>query len=448
MARRSCSRSRLAAAALLPLLLGLAREPAPFDIPAARPPRVVSADFFGTHFHRLGHAQGDFPATSWPGAAIGSLRLWDCDTRWADIEPQPGRFEFARLDDAVAQAQAHGANVLLVLGSPPRWAAARPDEYGPYGPGSASEPRELALWDRYVRAVVHRYRGRIAQYELWNEPYFSDLPEDRGQASAFYTGSVSSLVELGRHARAAIRAEDPGAQLLTPGFVGSARRLDLFLKAGGADVVDAVAYHLYADDDAGLVRLQREVRAVMARDGLGAMPLYDTESGFAIPAADSRATTGAQVLAERRRAAALLARSMILAASLGVERFYQYAWDDGRMGMLLDDGRTTTDSLPAHAAVRRWLLGTTLLGCRGVDDRAVRCDGTRAGEHLSIFWLADGRQGRAAALSGIAGPARIDGVGPAIAPAGRVALPADGMPVAIWTSGSAQASHVHVIDAD
>ena len=331
---------RWGAAALLLGLLGQAKGTDLFDIPAIPAGRVIGPAYFGTHFHRLDRAEHGFPATAWPDGLVGALRLWDSGTRWADLEPAPDRFDFARMDDLVEQARAHGASVSLVLGSPAPWASARPREAGPYGPGSAAEPGDLDRWDRYVGEVVRRYQGRISRYELWNEPYFSDFPADRDQASAFFTGSAATMVELARRARAAIAREDPRAELLTPGFVGSTDRLDLFLKSGGARYVDGVAYHFYAEDDAEFVRLAADVRRVMARHGLAARPLVNTESGFAIRGVEGQPGGDGPARLDRHRAAALLAQTMILGAYLGIDRFYQYAWDNGRMGMLLPDGRT------------------------------------------------------------------------------------------------------------
>lgn len=443
---------RWCAAALLLLVLGQAQGTNLFDIPAALPPRVVGPDYFGTHFHRLDHAEREFPATAWPDDLVGSLRLWDSGTRWADVEPLPDRFDFARLDEHVAQALAHHASVSLVLGSPPPWASARPREAGPYGPGSAAEPRDLATWDRYLDAVMRRYKGRISQYELWNEPYFSDVDADIGRGNAFFTGSVATMVALARHARAAIAREDPQAILLTPGFVGATNRLDLFLKSGGASLVDGVAYHLYAEDDAEFVRLVTDVRAVMARNGLARRLLTNTESGFAIRGVEGQPAGDGQPRVDRRRAAALLAQTLVLGANLGVARYYQYAWDNGRMGMLLPDGRTGTDSLRAWTAVRRWLLGTTLEGCRGLAWGGVRCTGTRGGDRLFVAWRIDPDASATFALPEDWHAIAIDHVADdkpvaVEADADELALPADGMPIAIWARPGAPARHTRVIES-
>lgn len=382
---------------VLLFVLGSAAAADLYDIPASTPARVVDHSFFGTHFHRLvSDEEPTARTTSWPKGQIGSLRLWDSSTRWADLEPTRGAFNFTRLDAYVARAKSNGASVLMVLGSPPRWASARPDEPGPYGPGCAAEPANLDDWDRYVSAVARRYKGRITKYELWNEPYFSDLPGDRGQAGAFFSGSVAAMVDLARRTRAVLDRDDPRAVLLTPGFVGGVHRMEMFLRAGGAPYVGGVAYHFYASEDRELIKLHNDIRVVMTRYGLSQLPLYNTESGFAAADANANANANAtsapagSALPDRTTAAALLARSMVLGAYLGIDRFYQYAWDNGLSGMVMPDTLAITPSATALASMRRWLLGTTLTGCHLEPGDTVQCKGTRAGNRLMIMWRASG----------------------------------------------------------
>ena len=407
-----------------------------FDIEPMTPASVLDARYFGTHLHRLVPVAEPHPRTTpWPAGQIGALRLWDSSTRWADLEPTRGVFRFERLDAYVAAAQSQGASLLMVLGSVPRWAATRPDEPGPYGPGSAAEPLNLDDWDRYVSAVVRRYKGRIASYELWNEPYFSDLPADRGHTSAFFTGSVATMVELARRTRAVLDRDDPQAVLLTPGFVGGVQRMDMFLAAGGARYVGGVAYHFYADGDREFIKLHRDIRAVMARHGISRLPLYNTESGFAARDDDLPAAGGA-AMPDRAMAAALLSRSMVLGAFLGIDRFYQYAWDNGRSGMLMAHTLTPTPSRQAFAATRRWLLGTTLQGCRMASVDTVQCAGTRDGARLLVAWRTTDGPPSTLKLPAFA---QLRSVEHAIAPSGPVTLATAAagiaigpVPVAVW----------------
>jgi len=368
---------------VVPLLLALAvhgsvpaRPDAPADLPAlARP---LQASFFGTHLHRL-HADPDRLAqpTPWPQDAVGALRLWDSTTRWADLQPQRGRWNFERMDAYVAEATDRGVRVLYVLGSTPRWASSRPSEPCPYGLGCSAEPADEADWEAYVRAVARRYRGRIHDYEVWNEPYFSDLPADRQQPHAFFSGSAKSMVRLATIAHRVLREEDPAARLLSPGFVGGPERLDLYLAAGGGALMDGLAYHLYADDERQMLSLLRAVRETLTRHGLSRLPLLNTEIGFA--AVDPGLRGGSEV------SAASLARSMVVAAFAGVESFYLHAWDNHRTGM-----RTAAagegPNAQAWRQVRRWLLGARLDGCEDRGAAGMRCSARRDGQRLVILW--------------------------------------------------------------
>ena len=345
---------------------GLRVDAAGADVPAdtAAP---IGNDYFGMHLHRLVSKTGS-PLTEWPApVAIGALRLWDSGHRWADIEPQPGLWNFTRFDPYVDGAAAHGASVLYTLGSTPRWASARPDEAGPYGPGCAAEPARMADWIAYVREVVTRYRGRIQAYELWNEPQFADIARDRG-APGFYSGSVATMVEMARHARSAIDELDPAAKLATPGFVNGVDRLELFLAAGGAGLVDAVAYHFYADGTPRFLTQVEDVRRVMRRCGVAAMPLWNTECGV-----------------DDSQPPALLAQLLLLGAAQRVARFYYYAWDNEHTGMLAATAAAHA-RVAAYAQVQGWLLGTTVSPPERMATGVLRVHARRGEERLAFLW--------------------------------------------------------------
>lgn len=408
-----------------------------FDIPAASPPRTLGADYFGTHLHRLRvppALHGRERQTPWPAGLVGALRLWDARTRWADVEPAPGRFEFEQLDHYVTQALAHAASVMLVLGSTPRWASARPWEPCPYGSGCLAEPSDLRDWERYVEAVAQRYKGRIAMYELWNEPYFSDFPKDRGHPGAFFSGSADTLVEMARIARAVLDRVDPEAVLLTPGFTGPTHRLELFLSRGGARYVGGVAYHYYVGTDRDFADLHRRVRAVMARHGLEGLPLYNTESGheWLSPAAAGPPLPGVQRFDEHGMAAQL-ASSLVLGAFLGVQGYYQFAWDNTRMGLLQADGRGPTAGLQAYANVRRWLVGAQLGGCASIEPGLVRCRLQRGEAQVSLLWRPGARTTTAFALpAGLEVLGVEDAIAGPIAPTART-LDVGAVPLAVQT---------------
>ena len=384
--RRLLAGSAIAATAAI----GLARARSSFATPASAriaPARgnagpAVARAYFGMHFHRLLPDVGARRPTEWPTGQVGALRLWDSTTRWADIAPRRDRWDFERLDAHIALAEANGVPVLYTLGSTPRWSSARPDEPGPYGPGCAAEPRAMGDWQDYVSRVAMRYRGRIATYEVWNEPYFSDLVADRGQPG-FFSGSVVQMVEMTRIARDAIRAADPDAKLATPGFVNGTHRLDRFLAAGGAELVDIVAYHFYARDAAQFSAQIAEVRAVMARRGVAHLPLWNTECG--IERMPPRDAPQADADSADRAASERLAQFLILGAAARLGRFYYHAWDNDQTGMV-DRSGTANARAPAWRQAIRWLLDSTVAPAVYLGSGACRVDAVQRGVRHAMLW--------------------------------------------------------------
>lgn len=405
----------------------------PYAVPP-RPGTRISASFFGMHLHALvprpDQRQAGEQPTAWPDVALGGLRLWDSDVRWADLEPHPGRWQFTRLDAHVQAAEQHGVPVVYVLGSPPAWASARPTEPCAYGLGCAAEPRDLADWDRYVRTLARRYRGRIAAYEVWNEPH----PQARPPAQpGFYSGDWDTLLTLARRARAVLQQEDPQAQLWTPGFDGAPDVLDDYLRRGGAALTDAVSFHFYGPTDAHVVPLATRLRAIMARHGLAAAPLIDSESSHGAPELNAGRPQATQL------AVAYTLRSLVLASWAGVTASYHHAWDNGHSGMVGRRGevRPLKD---AYRRVQSWLIGTEPLGCRSTRQSAasplwVICSGQQGPRALQIVWRADAADPAPYPLPASPLLTAIEPALPGIAPPPTSrTVPIGALPLALWSA--------------
>lgn len=407
-------------------------SPASYTV-APRPGSPISARFFGMHVHALmprpDQWQAGEQATAWPTTPVGGLRLWDSDVRWADLEPAPGQWHFARLDHYVQTAQDHGVPVVYVLGSPPAWASARPTEPCAYGRGCAAEPRHLADWERYVRTLARRYRGRIAAYEVWNEPHPSAQPVPQ---PGFFSGNWDMLMTLARQARAVLQQEDPQARLWTPGFDGSPEVLDDYLRRGGAAWTDAVSFHFYGSSDTHVVPLVQRLRAVMVRHGLGDIPLIDSESSHGAPELNDGHRPDATL------SVAYTLRSLVLASWSGVTASYHHAWDNGHSGMVGRRGEIRPLK-EAYARLQGWLIGTEPLGCGASRQSThaplwVTCKGRQGDRLLHIIWRADAATPAPYVLPAPLSPASIDTAlpGPQPAPTART-LPIGAMPVAVWT---------------
>lgn len=340
---------------------------------------------FGLHMHRFGDTQRPTP---WPTVRYGAWRLHDADgVFWFDVQPARDSFDFRRLDQYVAAASTNGVEVLLTLGQTPAWASARPSEPGAYGrPGSAAEPLDLGAWEQYVRAVASRYKGRIAGYEVWNEPNLRQ----------FYTGDVRTMVAMARIAHETVKAVDPAAVLVSPSPTGWSGGGDWgrggldwmadYLAQGGGAYADVIGYHLYGASPEGQVApLARRVQRVLADAGVS-KPVWNTEIGWCTVAPTTPyQNTGFDLCdaPERRISPSTVAdyvlRTYILLDAAGVERTYWYSWDNGFMGI------SSGAPLRAYSTVIDWLgsravsacTGTTFLTCEARD---------RAGREAHFIW--------------------------------------------------------------
>ena len=313
------------------------------------------APYFGLHIHRADNG------TKWPTPAFGSWRLWDAYVAWPNLEPERGRWDFARLDRYVAMAKLTGVDVLLPLGLSPTWASARPNERASYALGNAAEPRDIDDWKNYVRTVATRYKGRIQNFEIWNEP----------NERSFFSGTPEKLVELTCEARRVLKSVSPENRLVSPSMVGLGNAPELlgaFLEKVGRNCIDIVGFHFYVPKGPpeALLPLVARVRAATQKAGVGQLPLWNTESGWWIA---NEGTPLAKPDPEWLRrisvaqSGAWVARSLILGRSAGLERFYWYAWDNKEMGLIEPKDGSYRPGADAYAAVATWLKGSTTVNC-------------------------------------------------------------------------------------
>jgi hypothetical protein len=357
--------SRVAVALFLSVVLNV---DSPMSLTPSNSPIPIS--YFGMHVHNA------VTGTPWPNIAFGTWRMWDTHTTWNDLEPSRGQWKFSRLDQQVALAEAHHLDILLPLASSPNWASARPDEPSGEKPGNASEPKRLDDWRDYVKTVATRYKGRIHEYEIWNEP----------NVKKFWTGSTEDMVNLTREAYKVLKEVDPGITVVSPSSTSFAgpQWLDEFLKKGGGDYVDVVGYHSYVQEGTPekMAELIQQVKSVMTRHGLQ-KPLWDTEAGWAHPKpfpADL--------------APAYVARAYILIWAAGASRFYWYAWDNHfwvTLEMVEKDDKTPKPASVAYATTEKWLLGATLNSCTSDNGGVWTCSLTRNGTQNWIVWKGAGQ---------------------------------------------------------
>ncbi|RZI86199.1 MAG: hypothetical protein EOP38_02055 [Rubrivivax sp.] len=350
----------------------------------------VPPQYFGMHFHYLARD------TVWPEVGIGSWRFWNSYTAWTNIEARPGAWDFGTLDKSMAIAEEHKVEPLVVLGMTPRWASTRPDEHSPYGKGASAEVEDLDDWRGYVRKVVRRYKGRVPYYEIWNEP---DLKET-------FTGTPEKMAELTIAACKEIRAHDPAAKIVGPALTSGAHAFpwyERFLAAmGPSPCFDVMGWHFYTAENAPerLVEVMAKVRAMQKKHGIERMPVWNTESGYFLENDDGPRVAGTigdpdKLILNSELATAYLMRSMILGYSLGIERFYWYAWDDEELGLREPKTRRAKRSGTAYGTVQRWMIGSELSDCgNSFDPQATRwrCTVKKNGREAFLLWSTKGFQ--------------------------------------------------------
>ncbi|MCU0474548.1 MAG: LysM peptidoglycan-binding domain-containing protein [Anaerolineae bacterium] len=163
------------------------------------------------------------------------------DLDWRTLEPQPETYDFAALDTVVFGLSDARLKLLLTLDNTPSWARAAQLEDGP--------PDDFAVLARFAAVLAERYAGRVAAYQIWNEPNLR-----REWFSEAHPISADSYAALFTQAQAAIRAADPQALVILAGlaptgFNDGVNALNdrLYLQAlydlGVAESADGVAVH-------------------------------------------------------------------------------------------------------------------------------------------------------------------------------------------------------------
>ncbi len=322
----------------------------------------------------------------WASAPFGALRLWDNGTAWSQIEVEPGVFKWDNLEGILENAESKGMDdVLMVLGTTPKWNASElsPDDYPQ--PGAASAPKDLEAWDAWVTEVATRYKGRISAYQIWNEANLKN----------FWGGTPEEMADLTKRAYDIVKAIDPEALVVSASpstrLTGS---FDKFFPAYLAALaakdwpIDVVAIHTYptADGDPvarGLVigKVQEFLTAAGAPD----LPLWDTELNYGLAGPGDlprQEITGA-------KAAGWVVRTYIDDLRYGVERSYWYIWTQKPYDLLGIQAYPGSDAEQGFFALDNWVVGASFDGCTDASG-AVTCDFSNGSSSWIVAWAETG----------------------------------------------------------
>jgi hypothetical protein len=358
-----------------------------------------------------------------PTFRVGAVRFWDSGTRWSEMQPQRGEFDWSVLDRHVSAAESRGLPALFVFGGTPRWASPG-GPAGPYPDGStAAPPDALADWDAFVGALSQRYRGRIEAYELWV------LANDR----RFYAGSVEMMVEMTRRASQIIRATDPKATLVCPGMgqlwtADGVRFLKRFAELGGYRYCDVAGIKLFqksaADPPETMLDLVTTIDRSMHEAGVQPR-LWNTGTTYDIPLQGTLDAVRARNYAVRFFLVGLYARQANL------ERMYFYNWGGTKIPIVLQAvGGAPTQAALAVEQLQRWLAHAESQACGhgiaiGLPENVWECQFTITGpgrtHEARIRWTDTGTA-QTAAGPGAQVVGQLDGTAAAVGPDDTITL--------------------------
>lgn len=232
-------------------------------------------------------------------SGIVFLRLHDGGLQWKVIEPQPGAFDWSLSDDRFQFAHRNGFALMPVFGnmlylrdkeskkrvySPlPDWLLKSPattiHKMNGFWDGVSPDP---VAWTRFAAAMSSRYRGKIAAYEITNEPNIA-LP------------SAKEYIPYLKSAAQIIKRNDPAALIIGGGITTDyGGKVDQFLtdmgKSGVLKYCDALSFHPYASPlDSSPLSARSAIRSLRNLIGLYApnLPIWNTELHYIGPAASA-----------------------------------------------------------------------------------------------------------------------------------------------------------------
>jgi Beta-galactosidase len=258
---------------------------------------------------------------------------------WSKIEPTPGYYDFSIHDRYVLDLARNGITVLPILFNPPEFHSSRPARGAKRG---TYPPRSAAAMGAWAATLVDRYGPGgslwaanpgvrplpIRSWQVWNEPnlevYWPSGPD------------AQQYVRLLRIVGAAIKARDPGAEIVTAGLPPSSlsgtinifKYIEQMYRAGGASAFDTMAINTYARNAGELKSLMDRVRKLMNRRRDRRAKIWITELGWCDNGPKHRFCVG------RKKQARNITQSLnLIKKSRGRWRlrgFVYFSWRDGR----------------------------------------------------------------------------------------------------------------------
>ncbi|MDP9293584.1 MAG: cellulase family glycosylhydrolase, partial [Actinomycetota bacterium] len=136
------------------------------------------------------------------GTGVPWIRL---DISWRQMEPTRGTYDaetLAMTDRSMRQAEQLGAGIIMAVSESPSWSSGSAELNAP--------PLDVQDFAHFTRDMAARYAGRVAAWEIWNEPNHPRFWQPAPNA-----GEYARLLQA---AAPAVREGDPSTKVMFAGL--------------------------------------------------------------------------------------------------------------------------------------------------------------------------------------------------------------------------------------
>jgi hypothetical protein len=369
----------------------------------------IGTNFFGLVISNSNNA-------SWPNDVVQPLtvktvRLWDSNTRWDELEISPGNYAWGPLDRMIIASEWNNQSVLYTFGGVPSFISSNPNdaECGESN-GICDPPTDLnpdgsgsdATFKAFVTALMVHTGAQITYFEVWNEV----------NNQQFWRGTAAQAVRMAHDARTIIKTYNPYAIVLSPSTCACnntsftageytntnvQNAMAYYLKARanipssptGASLADGISIHPYVGSSPpeSIVSSIAGTFLVMKNARVSSLPLIITEDSWG-PNTDVPGCSASPPFTRTclDTASAYVARTLAIAASSGVSAYYWYAWGNNTHGTLYN---TNTGMLYetglAFAQVHAWLKAATATAPCSTSGTVYTCELTWPGQYKGLL---------------------------------------------------------------
>lgn len=269
----------------------------------ARPSRAQAIEELGQNIHDIPYVAGAASVVADSGAKWVRLIAW---WRWMQPSPSPSPIDFSQLDQRVDAARQRGLSVLITFTSIPSWANGTPSNCDFWAGGCSAPLTNPTAFPNFVTAVVNRYKDRVKNWEIWNEPDYK----------AFWTGTLTQWRDqILIPGTAAIRGADNLAKIAGPATYSSLTKFQNYVWES-CSRLDYLSVHFYLGSVGNMFsRLDNSYLPWIQANCN--KPLWVTETGI-----DSK------VVGEQTQASEYVAAYSGSIARSGVAKMFLFQWKD------------------------------------------------------------------------------------------------------------------------